>query len=1627
MIERMSTVNNLYDRKGKGFREMLAFFLLPSSFFIFLLIFCLGFSTAFAQEPERVTIDGSALHAGEAFRFTVTVNSDEMVSFADAQSWLTAVLCPSGETAGSCQTLSMNVEGSDDTVMRVVFTAEELPSAGDYTLDVSFTDLTGGFAQQSASYLITGVQEAESPEPTSTPTNEPELLIGPAPDALPTPTAGEPVQETEPTAVPETTEPGNEAAVTETSVPEIETAQPEMEPAQPTEPVQPTQEPIMPDFDPDQPTVTINVTLTPAMVDESGNNLIYGSTLYVGESYLLQIASDVPMNDSVTVEVAFPAAFANAPLDPESGCMMYINAEGNGLSIPGSFWNAENGSTFRCELRFTDSTWLPSQPYSFTIKTTGLPTNETFQMAPLNWNYYPVNIAKYAATHQVQISDSRGNQICSDTVPCTAFNADDIYTFTYKFPADWGAALPSGKSFSADVQWPAEWSSGLQLSAAYDDAAQIGNACEVGPDGITHFDLEEVSPGRYAASCTFAPSTISNPVQSAAVLHLDDNAWQVTDLNITMPGLIVKKQAVLTPSLTMRVTEDAAEEEQIRGGTINSLYKTTVDMANNGNGFGTPALYTLKAQVEGVSAAREPQPGDRVRVNWGVLDVLAQTGDLPACLVPDGKGYALGSLNQTADGIWQAECSFRFPRNMSENTAGGVLQMELLSGMYSTTASTGVTSLPFAKKTLAINLDIPQRMVPANPMMMRASLADESGGISDYTRAVLNQTGALVTSTWEYNTATSCQGVYDLSANGEADCSVMFEAPVYTASTMHFDLASPELRELFNVQFRPAADVYIASVSRLNVSVAPSLTLRMTPDDQPAEQISGGWVSGLYRTAEDTPNLSLTSDAPARYSLRANISGVLNGSQPQPGDYVRVRWNMLDALSQSGDLPSCLAPMSDGYMLGMLEQSEENTWTAACDFYFPQTMSDTITAASMSMDLVSTAYEGTGSAQMYGNAFKRQNLYVDLTIPEHMLVRQMTELRVKVSDDSGSFSDYSRAILNSFGASLRSDWEYNYVTTCQGLYSFEMDGTSTCSAWFDTPTTGDSDMHFEFISPALENLFKVTYRPSADFHIPAITNPKAVLSVKLFHAGTEIPLPASGDEMFHVGEAYQFQFYLTPENEYRDVLNAVSVDNEGLVLDWWEPLRIHWGMIPGGETTLNFYRDGDRFIARYDFSFEQGDLDLQGILGQLVVECLIEGWDVSGVNDMVPIQLPSRIDKQPVSLQISDFIVDEFGTTVRDVTVNKTAEFDVTFSGSLDHFDATRLNVGYDANGIRTPIDCFPDYEQGKLHCSFIPVCTDYTYDNYGSVCGTGLSLYADYTGDPYNGAASVEPKIFNVKREEIRFSSAKEGSLSEFDLYRIQEAAPDLMSFENTGLRAETWTIESFLPREIRRMGDIESKSYPVIFKYELNGEDPLDDTLLRLDVHYQTGSYLQPVDETITLTPRMVTSDTVMFELDFGSYEMLDDGRTVRDALANAVTITGLEVRYPGSPMVGPASARYEAENVTFALKIAAVLDMDTDLSSPGVVRFDGSAAAELQTQSFAVYCSQLYQPLQCSAELPLDVTNDNGEPLLSEVVDDGCWGKIRTKVGNAEIYVNNSFYPQCYLTNWTDDGGIVIAGEF
>ena len=1369
------------------------------------------------------------------------------------------------------------------------------------------------------------------------------------------------------------------------------------------------------------------VHLTPTFRDEAGNNLIYGSTIYVGEPYYLQIDSDSAMNDSAAVVVNLPASLLSAPLDPMSECFNYLSGDGMTLSFPGSFWNSENGNSFRCGLSFTDSTWLAANPIEFSVGPSGFPagdSNETYAMDSLSWNYYPVNVAKFSATHQVQITDSSGNLICSDTVPCGVFNADDVYTFTYKFPADWGEAMPSGRYYSADLSWPMNWAAGLQNAEDWAVAAQFGEVCAVGPDGMTHFDLTEIGQGRYSASCTFVPGGVGDSSAGTALLHLNENAYHVSDLNVTLPATIVKRQAVLTPSLSLQMTDDAGPEEQIDNGTLGSLYRTITDFPNLMGGFGSPALYTLKADITGVSAVRVPQFGDSVQVRWSVLDALAQTGDLPSCLAPSGNGYTLGNLHQTEEGTWQAECSFRFPVSMPDNTSGDVLQMELISGMYSTSASVSVTSQPFAKKALKVNLEVPSQMVLNQDMNIHAWLSDETGGLSDYTRTILSQTGAGLYSEWIFNYALSCQGTFDLTASGEDNCTLRFDAPTGQDSNMHFVLNAPGLEQLYNVEFSPAADIHMARIDKTDTVLTPSLTVRMEPESAPAEQIAGGWITTLYRTVGDYPNSYMGIEAPAFYTLRADVSGVYTNSQPQPGDTVRVYWNVLDELAYNGNLPECIVPAEEGYTLGTLTPSGENNWDASCGFYFPQTMRDNLSAGPLRMRLNTSAYNGSAEVLMNGPAFRRDNLYVTLDVPQNMLIKQPTEIRAKISDDSGGLSEYARAILHGAGSVLISDWDYNYLTNCQGFYELQDDGSSACEAWFETPTGMDSNMHFGFGSPAVETLFNVSWSPSQDIHIEPVTAPVLDLSAKLFHAGTEIPLTASDEAAFMVGDDYQLQFYLTPQPEYRSILNAVAVDEEGLVIDWFEPLRVRWGMLPGGEIGLNFYRDGETFVARYEFNFDTGGVQLEGNLREMVLEAWIDGWEVHNPYGMSGVLLPSRIDRKPTSLSLSDFSSPLTGERVDVIRVDEETAFDVTFNGSQDYFDPVQLMAGYEANGIRTPIDCFSDPENGTLHCTFIPQCTDYNLDNYGAVCGTDLSLYAVYNGDPYNEPSEAVTKTFNVNRNEVKFFAEEEGSLSKLDMISVESVQANLEEMGYASMNIGGWNVDSFLPREIRKSSGSEYQIYPVIFRYEVTGNAVLDESLLSLEVRYQTGTGSLPVDDQILLRPRSVVDDKIYFELDFGSFEMLDDGRTVREALEDAVTILSLTVRYAGSPLISAATGKYEAEDLTFALKVATLLDTDPDISVPGTLRFGGSGSAEMLMQPFTVYCSQLYQPLFCSSEPPLPITNENGEPELSEIVDEGCWGKIQTKAGSAEIYVNDGFYPLCYVAAWNDGKQIMIG---
>ena len=1423
---------------------------------------------------------------------------------------------------------------------------------------------------------------------------------------------------------------------TETSAP-AETAETPTAETEGPLPVTETEEPT-PEIE--IPLTVYPVTLTPSIIDAAGNSLIYGSTLYVGEDYTLRIASDTEMNDNVAVNVTLPL---NSPLDPLSGCLDYMSFDGMGLSIPGSSFNAGNGNTFSCGLRFNDSGWFGGTPIVFSIETVRS-AEETFGMDPLNWSYYPVNVERMSATHQLQVADGRGNLICSDNVPCSVFSADEVYTLTYKFPADWGTAMPSGKSLSASVTLPPDWAFGLQTADELALSGAFGEPCTVNPDGTLDLFLEETSAGRYSASCSFVPSGIINPVQAPASVHLNDNAYQLTDLNLWLPGTIVKPQVSLNPSLELRMAPDSEPAGQIQNGTLGTLYRSTEDLPNTFGSGMSPALYTLKAEITGVSSSRSPQAGDAVLVYWPVLDHLMQTGDLPSCLTPAGNGYYLGSLTQTESGSWSAQCDFYFPRSMDASIPGSALEMELISGAYQTSSRVEMSGYPFSKQPLYVDVDIPDHMLLMQTTELNIRLHDAGGGFPDYLRAVLAAGEVSLYNTWDYNYLTDCQGLFTLDANGEAVCRADFMQPM-PESDMSFDLISFGLDDLFTVEYRPSANIHIPAVTPMETVLTPHLSLQMTPEGVVSEQILNNNLGLLYRSTGEFPNAYADYNAPALYTLKAEVSGVVSGSEPQFDDQILVQWPLLDSLAQTGDLPACLIPAADGFILGQLTPTDTG-WEASCEFRFPQTMSAETAGSTMEMRLLSAAYEGETSVSMSGNAFRQETLYVDLDIPEHMLLRQMTEFHIKIADASGGLSEYLKAVLSAAGASIISSWDYNFATTCQGLYELTTDGNASCSAYFDFPTNGESTMYFELLSPAAGDLFDVVWDPSSEIVVQDISNIQATLSVKLFHGGEEIHLPAFDDEAFMVQDDYQLQFILTPDPDFRDVLKAVSVDSEGLVLDWWQPLLIRWEALPYGEEGLNFYRDGDRFIARYDFNFLEGNIDLYGNLGRLTVEAWIDGWDIALENGLEPIRLPSRVERKPLDLTISEFRLDTSVNPVEDLYVGQEARFEVSFSGDVNAFDPAQMAVGYDANGIQNTLFCDWDPVGGVLHCTVTGTCTDYMPSDSSAVCGSNLNIFAVYGGDTVNAPSEAEPKAFNVKRNELRLTAVEDGSLNKNDPVKIQSVFDNLTEMQDDRLYVNGWYVDSFLPRRIWKQDGDEYGSYAVNFRYETTAPEGFDESLLRLDVVFEKGSGLDPETDAVSLRPFMVTDDMITFLLDFGSPEYLDDGRIASEALKNAVSILSLTARYPGSELVAPASCPFEAEDLAFPLKTADSYELETDLSLPYILQFDGIFTVEAARRPFTVYCTQLYEQLACSNEPPSEVSvpenaGDNAElseeelwRLESESVlptidfnDLGCWGTIRMEAtGLPQIFINNGYDPKCYLTAVGEDGQILVASN-
>ncbi len=1232
---------------------------------ILLLTLCTA-SICFAQ--ERMELDASSLTQGGSFHITVTVSSPDEFSFTDTENRFTAVLCPVDD-ADACRTMSLAMNETDDvSSFSVSLAVDELPYAGDYTLDINYADASGKFVSAAGAYLLRGVRE----DPTK--------------------------------------------AVTK-------------------------------------------VTLTPSVTAEDGTVIHYGSIAYVGEPYSLNITADHVMTDDVIVTANLPAEL---PIADDCGCAAYIS--GGVLNIPGGSWDEASGGTFRCELRFDDAAFFNIAAVDFKIEakqqyteadgqTSSYKAPARFTMDPLSWIDYPNNIQKIAATHQLQISDSRGNLVCSDTVACSAFTADEVYTVTYKFPADWGTALPTGKDFGVDIQWPESWAPALRESSNDALVGDYGNACIINEDNMTLLALDETEPGRYSVSCTFMPNGITDTAAVSAVVRNPDTAYALNDINLYLPTTIMKTQAVLTPSLTMRMTATSPMTEQLRNGTLEALYRSVGEYPNTAPLAEEIAEYTLIANIDGVSASRVPQNGDRVRVTWSLLDELQSLGDLPSCFTPDGSGYSLGTLTQTEDGAWTAQCAF----------------------------------------------------------------------------------------------------------------------------------------------------------------------------------------------------------------------------------------------------------------------------------YLPRTLNSALTVSGIDMELVSGAYQTSARVEVSGQPIRKDTLYVNLTIPDRMLLNQHTQLNARVTDANGNFTEYHRAALDAAGVTLKNEWIYNDKTTCGGDFALTVDGSAACDAYFDTETAEYSTMHFELVSPAIGDLFDVQYTPAQDFQINPVTPVSASLSVKLFHAGTEEPLPADSEASFIAGDAYQLKFYLTLDEAYRSAANGIAVNDEGMVTDWPQALEIIWPMIKDtGRESLNFYRDGEQYVAAFDFSFSKGGVRLDGGSDQLVMNVVIPGWNVEVQGGGFPIQLPSLVDKQQTVMTISDFTIPGTTEAVADLHVNEDASFDITFEGNMDTFDSQSLQVGYESNGIPNPLSCDVDTENHQFHCSITPICNDYSYGEYSPVCSSTQVLYAIYAGDDINSAAEAEQKPFDIKRGEIQFASVPEGSLNETNLRSVSAASEDMAYMGYGSLNIDGWRVDSYLPRELCNNTGCTYQSYPVTFSYSSPSTGTLDDTQFCMDVVIETGSAAMPSEETVTISPNYVTDSEIGFQLDFGSTELMENGVTVSEMLNRAVTIKSISVRYKGSVDVGSASANFESEGLTFALKVASVYSLELDTSASDSIGFGGALSTEMMSYPFTVNCSQLYSPMHCYAETPTYVYDENNELIASET-EEGCWGNVKLSAGlNPRVYVSQVGSPLCYLTAFTGEKLVIGTNE-
>ena len=819
-----------------------------------------------------------------------------------------------------------------------------------------------------------------------------------------------------------------------------------------------------------------------------------------------------------------------------------------------------------------------------------------------------------------------------------------------------------------------------------------------------------------------------------------------------------------------------------------------------------------------------------------------------------------------------------------------------------------------------------------------------------------------------------------------------------------------------------------ATLLKRQVTLTPSLTLQMNPEDAPSEGIVSNHIAQLYRSPSQIANSAADPSDIALYTLRGTLSGLSESMPLAANEAILVNWNLLVRLAEIGELPSCLIPMGNSnYQLGTLVNEGGGTWSASCSFRFPASLPVTTESGAMTMSFNSSAYATTAQVGIGSLPFANESVQIAVAVPAQLRLFQTQHFDCSLTSNGAPISGYARALLRRAGGlKVTMTWPYSAMTSCQGIFMVDPDAGASCSFSFSEMIPA-STAYFDYVDPGQGNLMAISFIPQNAFELPGMAETPGTLHMELWHGDTQMALPAAPDTRFVVGDAYSLRFRLVPDAGFEDALNGMTMDAY--------PVTVTWAPIPGGSAQIILQPDEGGFSTSYDFSFDMGGVTFSDVEQSLAVSLTVPGWVISMEPVGQPITMPGGISLKASSVNIGDvYAASDPAVPLTAVSAGMDARIDVTFTGDLNFYDPLKMTVESVIDSIPAPLTC-QDMGGGIKNCVVPSSCTDIGTTNWPTVCSNDVTLRAVYQGDGRNSPSGEFTRTYHVERAQLTFQNQPSG-LNQSAMRSVQAATEDMTAFGWAEISVNGWRMDQYLVRETQsESGERQQMNYPVNFSYQVAGSSAVPDPSkfwLEVVTEFAVPTDENPMEQSVRLLPSGSAADGQLnFVLDFSSAVLSADPASALTVLAQAKTIKRLTVHYEGDAAIASSSFDFAAEELYFPLKVVNELTL-TVTAEPNLIRFGGAAGLEGAMTVYSVYCSQLGAPLNCYASDPtavgteqrpvLDeagnpVTDEAGNPVYEEVPlslsEEGCWGKVQTpQIAEPAIFASGTAAPACYL---------------